>query len=296
MDLLQPQTPPLIPCLLCTSLHPQAVVRSLPGEPNLTITLTVGGRQRNLDRPKDELLGKPLARLQKSATQPGDRKQKRAKAGQAAVDAAPLQPPTAAPFVGLHEGPSPDTPLIDADSTTNEAAWRQGRLLRVGAASYCVCFNPPTLDRVELHGTPFLGIPVVPALQLHFAADEDCTWEWSRRPYNQPSAQWERIPGASQRGYTPEAEDAGCMLRVTCTPTRPASIQEQQGAVGQPLAAECGPVAVPPAPAAGAGRHELTGDFTRPPHLRVMTYNILADQYAATDTAKDVLFAQCPPE
>lgn len=28
----------------------QAVVKSLPGEPNLTITLVVGGRQRNLDR------------------------------------------------------------------------------------------------------------------------------------------------------------------------------------------------------------------------------------------------------
>lgn len=37
--------PPLLPTLCL-----QAVVRSLPDEPNLTITLTVGGKQRNLDR------------------------------------------------------------------------------------------------------------------------------------------------------------------------------------------------------------------------------------------------------
>lgn len=30
--------------------HVQAVVRSLPGEPNMIITLTVGGKQRNMDR------------------------------------------------------------------------------------------------------------------------------------------------------------------------------------------------------------------------------------------------------
>lgn len=66
--------------------------------------------------------------------------------------------------------------------------------------------------------------------------------------------------------------------------------------LGAPGCAECGPVAVPPAPAAAAARHAFTAQPTAPPELRVVTYNILADQYAATDAAKNVIFAHCPPE
>ena len=45
------QPPPLpLPTAPSVPTAPQAIVRSLPGEPNLSITLTVGGKQRNLDR------------------------------------------------------------------------------------------------------------------------------------------------------------------------------------------------------------------------------------------------------
>ena len=43
-----PPPPPTTANLLRSLV--QAVVRSLPGEPNLNITLTVGGKQRNMDR------------------------------------------------------------------------------------------------------------------------------------------------------------------------------------------------------------------------------------------------------
>lgn len=41
----------------------QAVVRSMPGEPTLTISLKVAGKLRQLNRAKDELLERPLSRL-----------------------------------------------------------------------------------------------------------------------------------------------------------------------------------------------------------------------------------------
>ena len=66
--------------------------------------------------------------------------------------------------------------------------------------------------------------------------------------------------------------------------------------LGSPAATECGPVAVPPEPASAARRHALTQQPAAPPQLRVVTYNILADQYASTETAKTVIFAHCPGE
>lgn len=123
-----------------------------------------------LCRPKDELLEKPLTRLQKSAAPPIDRQQRRAaqkgKDGGAADAAALPQPP----FVGLHAGPSVETPVLDAGSLTNEQAWRQGRLLRIGDAQYRVELNPPLLDRLELHARPFVGIPLMPVVQVRLAA------------------------------------------------------------------------------------------------------------------------------
>ncbi|KAL4445318.1 hypothetical protein ABPG77_011143 [Micractinium sp. CCAP 211/92] len=286
----------------------KAVVRSLPEEPNMTITLVVGGKQRNMDRPKDELLEKPLTRLQKSAAPPIDRQQRRAaqkgKDGGAADAAALPQPP----FVGLHAGPSVETPVLDAGSLTNEQAWRQGRLLRIGDAQYRVELNPPLLDRLELHARPFVGIPLMPVVQLHFADEAACQWRWYRQ---RAGGEWEPIVGAASRRFTPRPEDEGCRLRVECTPGRlaaspvdasPSALAGSSGgadaelALGTPGAAECGPVAVPPSPAAAAPRHALTQQPTVPPELRVLTYNILADQYAATETAKNVIFAHCPPQ
>ena len=216
--------------LLLTLL--QAVVRSLPGEPNMTITLTVGGKQRNMDRcgglrrpqqlaarvvelllppcgtgspcrprltmnlccplcrPKDELLEKPLGRLQKSAGPAGDRQQKRQKGKQAAAASAEALPPGAAaaaasaagPFVGLYAGPSEQHPVLDAAAVTNEEAWRQGRLLRIGDASYEIELNPPLLDRIELHARPFVGIPLVPAVQVRAFRNSNAIWVlWQMR-------------------------------------------------------------------------------------------------------------------
>lgn len=123
-------------------------------------------------RPKDELLEKPLGRLQKSAAPQLDKQQRRQKGKQAAANAAvaaDLAAVDASLFVGLHAGPSAEHPVLDAAAVTNEEAWRHGRLLRVGEAQYQVDLNPPLLDRVELHARPHVGIPLVPAVQV-------CTW------------------------------------------------------------------------------------------------------------------------
>ena len=59
---------------------------------------------------------------------------------------------------------------------------------------------------------------------------------------------------------------------------------------------EAGPVSRGPAGPLAAARHALTQGPLEPPALRVVTYNILADQYASTDHAQNVLFGYCPTQ
>ena len=59
---------------------------------------------------------------------------------------------------------------------------------------------------------------------------------------------------------------------------------------------EVGPVSQGPADPPAAARHALTQAPLEPPALRVVTYNILADQYASTDHAQNVLFGYCPTQ
>lgn len=278
----------------------------MPEDPNLTITLTVGGKQRNLDRPKSEPLEKPLLRIQKSAAAPPDKKQERQVAATAGAAEAGNSLAAEALFVGLHDGPTLAHPLLDPGSTANEDAWRQGRLLRVGTTSYLIEVNPPLVEKVETHGTAFVGIPVVPVPKLLFAEVEDCTWKWWRHQKNTAAAactggaaaalEWQEIAGATSQGYTPTEADIGYILRVECTPTR-RDTPNSTISIGAAVVTETSsPVVACPVPSSSTGRAELTSTPLNSPSFRIVTYNILADQYASTDAAKTQIFATCPLE
>jgi 2',5'-phosphodiesterase len=266
----------------------------------------VGGKQRNLDRPKSEPLEKPLFRIQKSAAAPRDKKQKRqAAATTAAAAESGNSLSTEALFVGLHDGPTLDHPLLDPGSTANEEAWRQGRLLRVGATTYVIEVNPPLVEKLEIHGTPFIGIPVVAVPKLLFSQVEDCIWKWwKQRQSNstftddaEASLKWEEIKGATSQGYTPTEADSGYILRVECTPTRQSTTTSSTISTGIAAMIETSSrVVSPPFPSSSSGRSGLTSTPLHSPSFRIVTYNILADQYASTDAAKTQIFVTCPLE
>jgi 2',5'-phosphodiesterase len=96
--------------------------------------------------------------------------------------------------------------------------------------------------------------------------------------------------GGRSASYAPAPADVGHELRVIVTPGAPG------GARGEPAAAAVAG-AVEPGPAARAAdeRADAVPTWTTPPRLRVVTYNLLADQYAASDYAKAHLFNHCPP-
>ena len=285
-----------------------AVVRSVDGAPSLTITLSLAGRTRHLSRPRSEPLAKCLDRVARSAAPPAAKKR-----GAAAVGAPPPQSATLFADAGRRV-PVPGT-------TPNGDAWTAGGLLEVGGAAYRVVVNPPAVVCAALSGAPLAGCPLAPALDLAFAEREACRYQWQRRqeaeggppaasaatgtPLAPPralgAAGWEAVPAGDGNGgtgpsYTPTQDDIGWTLRVVVTPGSVVGGGDAGPWFGDPAVALApGPTEAGPPSRASDGRADLVPTPTTPPRLRVVTYNLLADQYAATDKAKDVLFSHCPP-
>lgn len=111
-----------------------------------------------------------IARLY--AVKGGNRKPGKGKAAQGGAAAAPAPAPAqqAAPaeelHIALHSGPTSASPTLDPAATTNEEAWQHGRLLVVGEQQFLVELNPPTVDRVEVPGGAFAGVPLCPLVAV----------------------------------------------------------------------------------------------------------------------------------
>ncbi|KAK9821281.1 hypothetical protein WJX74_008549 [Apatococcus lobatus] len=285
---------------------PQAVVLSIPSQSNLTVSLSLGGRERHLDRPKDEPLSKALGRLQKALSDAeqgakGKRKKKEGALQQPAVQVA------ASILNQQREAVDPSLP--------NDAAWQDGFCLQVGEASYQIIRNPPTVHKLSNQGLLFTGVPICPVAELLFADEGESTWEWLRgEPGNAETATqgskasesvWQ--PVSSTHVFTPGHTDINHALKIRCTPAecrthalsdesngQPSSSSAERVVHGEPAELELGVVQAAPEPSAGAGRHALTQQPLAAPHVRIVTYNILADQYASQEHSQKVLFSFCP--
>ena len=279
-----------------------AVVRTQGASPSLSVQVQVGGKMRNLDRPKDEMVEKPLMRLQKTACQKPKSGKKKSKDGHIAASVPP-------PAVSLYGGPDELFPLLDPGTTSNEMAWKDGYMLKIGDAKYDIVVDPPFVERLQVHGNVFAGVPAVPFVET---TDTDSTeWQWYRLCAE--TDEW--VPTqATTRSFVPMQEDVGNKLMVSCTPVQRrinAITNEKYDLKGFTSSIVVGPVVAAPEFAAASrlpdtkgasipnepiASHESAASWTAHPDFRVMTYNILADQYASTDRAKDVLFAHCPNE
>lgn len=214
-------------------------------------------------------------------------------------------------------------------ATPNGLAWPAAALLRVGAEEFEVKLNPPTVESLSLPGFPLVGYPILPVVALAFAEPAACAWRWLRKPAAAaskggggaaaaPAASaaaagdgWQET-GCTDMRYTPSEDDLGCLLCVECTPgTAAAADSGGNGATdattaaaaaaggvvtGEPVRAMVGSAveAGPPQPAARLRALAPGVALAEPWRLRVMSYNILADQYAGTAYAQSVLFGYCP--
>ena len=259
----------------------------------MTISLNIAGRIRNLDRPKQELVEKPLVRIQKAFSEKPkkNKKQKHDSTYYSAEVTVPQQ-------VRIYRGPNDSYPVIDPQNTNNEEAWMQDYLLKVGEHEFSIIVNPPFVEKIQIHGMVFVGVPVVPHVRVLFT--EDYKWQWWKKQPG-PEAVWEQLEGAQKKVFIPTRSEEGCMLRVTCTPIQRrenmyAECPSVREFYGENVSCEAGPVTQSPPRKASDGRILADHDWTEGIRFRVLTYNVLADQYASTDKAKNVIFSHCPQE
>ncbi len=64
--------------------------------------------------------------------------------------------------------------------------------------------------------------------------------------------------------------------------------------MGEEISCDVGAVGTGPPLTAGQHRHPLTSEHAAWPQLRVVTYNLLADQYASSSRGKNTLFSYVP--
>jgi hypothetical protein len=161
------------------SMIDKVYVRDLPDADNVVVSLTLAGRQRNLNRPKDEPLEKAMTRLRAvAAPQKKEKKKTKAKQDDDAAEAPQQQAPDL--VLELYSDATA-TAVIDAATTTNGVAWQQAKLLKVVEQLFEVHYNAPTVDRLFLHSRPMVGYRLVPVVSLLFTDEAACQWRWFRR-------------------------------------------------------------------------------------------------------------------
>mmetsp|Transcript_9356 Transcript_9356/g.28148 ORF Transcript_9356/g.28148 Transcript_9356/m.28148 type:complete len:1012 (-) Transcript_9356:263-3298(-) len=277
----------------------KVTVRSSAKDEKMTITLHINGQQRNLTRDKIEAVENPLRRIQMSAVPGKTGKAKKARKGQT-PPSSPTGPPL--PRIRLLQGSTIDSPMVET-YVKNEDAWAHGRLLLVGKQQFIVDRNPPTVEKVEVIGDVLVDCPVLANATLAFADDAATMFTWQRiapTASSQVGSGGDSSPKAldlpeTSCVYTPVQADVGCKLRVLCTPVTNAA-GGREGRRGAPVDVTVGPVmAGPGRDTPTARRHALTqAAVPAEQGFRLVTYNLLADQYASSDKGKTKLFAYCP--
>lgn len=144
------------------------IVRSLPGEPKLTISLCLNRSHKHMLRDQDEPLGKALARISsssaKSLTKAKKTKKSRGEQPGEAAEAA---------VVKLLSGGE-----VMLETLPNSEAWRDGAVLQVGDVTFSVHRNPPSFTTAELPLSLLSGFPVCPKLEVEFGNLQDSEFTW----------------------------------------------------------------------------------------------------------------------
>lgn len=263
-------------------------VRSVEGEENLTISFTFEGKDRKLQRSKDEILSKALTRIELSS-------KKKTKKVKRSADYHEIG--------GSSEGNATlwfSGQLVDS-SLTNEVAWRDGSILKIGAEAFTVEINPPTVTSLTLPANIMSGFPVMPYLQLEFGDKQFCRYKWLKST-NHCDEQASSVPASSQEVlswvevgndflYTPSVVDVGCYLKLTCSPGNIRKVSSITSEAATSVTVAAGPGTCP-----FDARHLYTKKKTPDSStFRVVSYNILAEAYSKEEFAQKILYPYCPP-
>ncbi|XP_054716964.1 2',5'-phosphodiesterase 12-like [Uloborus diversus] len=195
--------------------------------------------------------------------------------------------------------------LLD-ESISNDRAWSQASVLKIGEILYEVNYNQPTVTELSLPEHIVAGCPLRPHFILECASLEDCIFKWfrsilstnfcetndsldQRNFFMNDDSIWTQV-GEDFIYYT-TPEDVGCYIKIVCTP-RHGSTAGLDFAVMSKRVVESGPDMYP-----FEIRQAYTKELCGPDSIRCLSYNILANMYVerkrfpyATKKACDIYY------
>ncbi|CAL1284908.1 unnamed protein product, partial [Larinioides sclopetarius] len=183
----------------------------------------------------------------------------------------------------------------------NMDAWTENAQLKVNDHVFKVEENPPSVLHLSLPKSIMSGFPVYPKIELEYCSKEQCDFTWYRtiskaekssvdinKIVNVKSENWMIL--SKNYFYITNETDVGCKLKISCMPKNGEKIGLEE------IAMSTSPIQAGPEKCPFEYRHEFTKNITGPGMLRCVSYNILADLYADSETARTELFPYCPAE
>ncbi|XP_076821644.1 2',5'-phosphodiesterase 12-like isoform X1 [Clavelina lepadiformis] len=284
-------------------------VNVAPDDSIFTIALHNNRNRREFNRPIDEELERTVSRMI-STLNPKKKKPPKK-----------LQKVEGAESVHDEVMANPKISLLDAEekeislNCLSIEAWKQTKFLLINDDHYPVLYNPPIISQIKLSSVPLAGMTMYPRLQFRHSTANESKFTWYRTVHKdfsnlvetdnatecahhdmnlENSSEWNEV-GQSQT-YTPSVDDIGHRIGLSVTPGN-----EKYQANKSHCGVQCGKT-VSGSVKAGPNmcifdeRHKLINGRCPNDSVRVVCYNILADCYAETDTAKTLLFPYCSNE
>ncbi|KAJ0405972.1 hypothetical protein P43SY_005538 [Pythium insidiosum] len=257
-----------------------AHVRFAPGDDHLLLRLRIFHDHKTFCRAADERLDKLRYRLQLLAAQAaagadepylGNRTRKaRNKWGGHSPVA------TVAVRFFTRDGDE----ITGKNALLGDALTRTTRLV-IGADSYVVLHNQPTVVRLTVPSPMLAGIPIVPIAETEFCSADACAWRWLRIGGDTGD-----VVVSESRRFTPTEDDLGCCFRVECH----APSLHSRFARDSTASCVTTPVVKGPDRRVFLARQRLGATPATADGFRVMSYNVLFDGYTSTAQAKAAMF------
>ncbi|KAG5468263.1 hypothetical protein LSCM1_02241 [Leishmania martiniquensis] len=168
----------------------------------------------------------------------------------------------------------------------NGVFWRYAQILCVNETAVQVLHNVPTVTAITSPGTPYVGLPLVCAnVSLLFASEESLCFEWcvlskapaSTRSTGHNEAPFRVVGTGSTFTPTSDLEGKAMMLRVSLDSTTGLWTEMRLPGVVRQL----------PPP---VSRWQETATAVNYPAFRVVTYNILYDDFCTSKSSKTKIY------
>ncbi|XP_045599255.2 2',5'-phosphodiesterase 12 [Procambarus clarkii] len=243
----------------------------------------------NLQRSTQDELGNTLARISGNILKAVFKKKKNKKSEDFKYDEIPVKMLR----VDNEESVPEDMTCYDSFVVNSKS-----HNLIIGDIQYAIDLNPPVVKTVDLPKNMMAGFPVYPnKLEVAFAEKEQCIFKWFKSDIKFETdkvanahlnkIKWIELEHGLACRTT--CEDVGRLFKVVVTPYMGERRGEDAEVVSSVL------VSAGPGECPFERRHEFTKNMAGNNSLRVISYNILAELYADSDHARNILFSSCPP-